>query len=329
MTSIVYLAPVDPTRLTFGQRSDDATIASKRAELGLDQPLFTQWVYYMRDISPVNLISSEHKILEKYNYLKILEARGRMLLLKEPYLRRSYQSDRSVASMLAEALPLTFLLAMAAFLIATIFGLLLGLIAALCHNSLLDQFIVGISTVGYAIPSYVSAIFIALFFAYYLGDWTHLNIQGSLIELNDIGDYVWRWENLILPAIALGIRPISVITQLSRSAYLDVLSNDYVRTAKAKGLDFIQTFKKHVLRNAMNPIVTSLSGWLASLFAGAFFVESVFNYKGLGLMTIQALINYDIPVLLACISVVSLLFVLINLAVDLIYLWIDPSIKLF
>lgn len=328
VSTIVYMAPVDPASLTFGQRSDNKTVENKRIALGLDLPLHQQLFYYIRDISPVVVLDKEDEVLNYYKYHSFSLTGNKCLVLKWPYFRDSYQSSRSVSSILAEAIPLTLILALVSFLVATILGVLLGILAAMNKDNWVDKLVVGFATLGYSVPSYVSAIIFAVLFAYLWGGFTGLNIQGSLIEINDIGDDIFVPKNLILPALALGIRPISVIAQLMRSAYLDVVSQDFVRTAKAKGLSATQVIIKHVLRNSMNPVVTSISGWFASLLAGAFFVENVFNYRGVGLVAVNALINYDMPVILACVIFTSLIFISINILVDYIYAWLDPRVKL-
>lgn len=322
------MAPVDPASLTFGQRSDNKTIENKRIALGLNLPLHKQLIYYFRDVSPIVILDNDNKVLEYYNYKSIPLWGKRVFIFKWPYFRDSYQSSRSVSSILAEAIPLTMILAIVSFCIATFLGLLLGIIAAMNQNTWLDKIIIGFSTLGYSVPSYVSAIVFAVLFAYLWGDFTGLNIQGSLIEINDIGEDVFVPKNLILPALALGIRPVSVIAQLMRSAFLDVISQDFVRTGISKGLTLKTVIRRHVLRNSMNPVVTSISGWFASLLAGAFFVENVFNYRGVGLVAVNALVNYDIPVILACVIFTSLIFISINIAVDYVYAWLDPRVRL-
>ncbi len=326
VSSIVYNAPVDPTSLTFGQRSDQKTVESKRRALGLDLPLHQQLAYYLRDVSPLVVIDQDAEVLEYYNGVG-LHVGEKLLMLKFPYLRESYQTDRSVSIMLAEAIPLTLLLALCSFMIAIVLGIGLGIIAGINHGNWIDKTIIAISTVGYSVPSYVSAIFLAVVFAFVLGEFTGLNVQGSLIEINDIGDDIVVLKNLLLPAIALGIRPISVVAQLMRSALLDTMSQDYVRTGKAKGLQYYTVVFRHVLRNAMNPVATSISGWLASLLAGAFFVENVFNYRGMGLVTVTALVNYDIPVILASIIFICGIFIIINILMDYVYAWLDPRVS--
>ncbi|HAW03750.1 MAG TPA: ABC transporter permease [Saprospirales bacterium] len=300
ISAIIYLAPVDPTRLSFGQRSDDATVEARRKQLGLDLPLYQQMGRYLVDISPISSIDNTYQ--DQYDIIATIWSGSKnSLVIKKPFLRYSYQTGRRVSLMLSETIPKTVILALSAFLIATILGILFGIIAALYHNSKLDQFIIGFSTLGYSLPSYVSAMVLALVFGFYLKQITGLNLQGSIYELNDLGDEVVVWRNLFLPSIALGIRPVAIVTQLTRSAMLDVLSMDYIRTARAKGLAFTKVIFDHALRNTMNPVTTALTGWLASLLAGAFFVENVFNFKGVGQLTVDAMINYDVPVLLACV----------------------------
>jgi len=324
ISSIIYLAPVDPARLTFGQRSENSAIDDKRAALGLDKPLYIQMAYYLRDLTPVYLSCSATNNFRPQNVVAQLNLFACSFYVKKPYLRESYQSGRSVSSILGEVIPFTIILALSALLIASITGILLGFIAAINKDKFIDSFIVGVSTLGYSVPSYVSAIILAIVFGYLWSGWTGLNMQGSLIELDDLGDERLVLKNLILPAIALGIRPVAVITQLTRSSVLDIISQDYVRTAVSKGLIYRKVLERHVLKNSMNPIVTAITGWLASLLAGAFFVEYVFSYKGLGFTTVTALLNYDIPVILGCVIFVSLIFVLLNIIVDVIYIWLNP-----
>lgn len=323
ITAIVYVAPVDPTRLTFGQRSDDKTVEQKRAQLGLDQPLYIQMLYYLRDISPVAITDKAYD--PGSHGIQSISIAQKTIHIKKPNFRASYQTGSPAIKIVKEAFPLTLILAITALLLASCIGMLLGFIAALNKGKWLDHFIVAFSTIGYSVPSYVSAILLSLFFGFLWSSLTGLNMQGSLYELNDLGDTELMLKNLILPTIALGIRPIAVITQLTRSAVLDIISEDYVRTAKAKGLLFKDIVRKHILKNSMNPIVTTITGWFASLLAGAFFVEFVFNYKGLGFTTVTALLNYDLPVLLAAVMLIASLFVVINIMVDILYRWLTPA----
>lgn len=156
---------------------------------------------------------------------------------------------------------------------------------------------------------------------------TGLNMTGSLYNVD-----VWKGEyldlsNLILPAITLMIRPLAVVVQLTRSSLLEVMSKDFIRTARAKGLSERRVVFVHALRNALNPVVTAVSGWFASLLAGAVFVEFVFGWKGLGQEMFTAIEKQDLPVVMGGVIIISTAFVLINLMVDLIYGWIDPRVR--
>lgn len=328
ISSIIYLAPVDPARLTFGQRTDGAALERKQAELFLDKPLHIQMLYYLNDISPIGWGDGQRYVDKGIGFYKPFAGdTSPGILLKAPYFRESFQSGRSVSALLKDAIPKTLILALSAMIIAIIFGVILGTIAALVKDTWLDQFIIGVSVLGISVPSYVSAIVLALVFGFLLRDYTGLNIQGSIFDINDIGDEVIVWKNLILPAIALGVRPLAIITQLMRSSLLDVISQDYMRTAKAKGLAFKKVVVNHAVKNSLNPVFTAVTGWFASLLAGAFFVENVFNFKGVGGLTVNALINYDIPVLLGCVIFVCIVFIMINILVDYGYRLFDPKVR--
>lgn len=134
------------------------------------------------------------------------------------------------------------------------------------------------------------------------------------------------WGNLVLPAITLGLRPVAIITQLTRSSMLDVLSQDYVRTARAKGLGYTKVVFKHALRNALNPVLTAVSGWFAEMLAGAFFIEMIFGWNGIGKLTVEALNKNDFPVLMGSVLFAASIFVAINILVDILYGVFDPRI---
>lgn len=328
ISGIIFLTPVDPAQLTFGQRSDVSTVQAKQAELGLDQPLYVQLGRYLADISPVSVLENSAESRRKYRFLPLLPAgEGRVWALKIPYLRESYQTGRPVSEILASAIPATALLALAAMLLATVLGIFFGVAAALKPHGWTDRILSVVSVFGYSVPSYVAAMLLALLFGYAWSGWTGLNVQGSLYVLDDFGDWRLQWSNLVLPAVALGLRPVALVTQLTRGAMLDVLEQDYVRTARAKGLPHRAVVYKHALRNALNPVVSALSGWFAGLLTGAFFVETVFNFKGLGDVTVRALLNFDIPVVLGSVLFTSAVFIVVNIVTDVLYQVVDPRAK--
>jgi len=171
-------------------------------------------------------------------------------------------------------------------------------------------------------------IVVAYLFGFVWSDYTGLHMTGSLYETDPFAGRTINLNNLILPAITLGIRPLAIIVQLTRSAMLDVLHQDYIRTAYAKGLPGQLVVLRHALRNALNPVITAITGWFAELLAGAFFVEYIFGWKGIGKVTVDALEKFDFPVLMGAVLFTAGIFVIINLLADLLYTTIDPRIKL-
>ena len=158
--------------------------------------------------------------------------------------------------------------------------------------------------------------------------YTGLNMTGGLYEIDAFrGSYI-EWKNLILPAIVLGLRPMAIIVQLMRSSMLDVLSQDYIRTARAKGLSARSIILRHAVRNALNPIITSISGWLGSLLAGAVFIEFIFGWNGIGKLTVNALENYDLPVITGIVLFISVIFITLNILADVLNGILDPRIRL-
>ncbi|MGI4870553.1 MAG: ABC transporter permease [Janthinobacterium lividum] len=321
--------PGDPATLLAGQRADLATKAAIRADLGLDQPLPTRLLGYLNDASPLGLHPRDSAGVARYGGVALLPLGHRALVLKWPYLRRSFQSNQDVLGLLLDRFPGTLWLALAAMVLASVGGIGLGVAAALRPHSWLDRVLVTTSVLGISVPSFVAAIAIAVSFGFYWSHWTGLSLTGQLYETNPFsGERHLALRNLLLPAVALGVRPLAVIMQLTRSSMLDVLSQDYIRTARAKGLSSGRTVLRHALRNALNPVVTAVSGWLASLMAGAFFIEYIFNWKGLGTTTLRAVENLDFPVVMGATLFVAAIFVLVNIAVDMLYAVLDPRVRL-
>ena len=316
----------DPSRLIMGQTGDAATQANIRKELYLDQPKWKQFFYYVNDVSPISIHSS-NDIKEKK--LKGFFVGGESKVgLKIPYLRKSYQTKKEVGSLLSEALPGTLILAFAAMLIAVIIGIPLGVLAAVKKGSWVDTSSVFASIVGISAPSFFMGIIIAYIFGFLLSDWTGLHINGNWFDVDEItGERKWTLHNLILPAFTLGIRPLAIITQLTRSAMLDVLNQDYIRTAYAKGLGKMQVIWKHALRNALNPVITAVTGWFAELLAGAFFVEYIFGWKGIGKVTVDALEKLDFPVVMGSVLISATFFIVINILADILYGVVDPRVR--
>ncbi|MCK4407032.1 MAG: ABC transporter permease [Bacteroidales bacterium] len=327
--------PGDPARMMLGQRADITSVEAINKDLGLDKPLTTQYLSFLNDLSPVSVHNKSDKknywYLDstKYSYIKLISlSKNKVIVLKKPYLRRSYQSKRKVSEILSEAFPKTILLAMVSIIFAMVFGVIIGIICAIKKNKIIDKVALVFSVLGMSLPSFFAAILNAWIFAFVLAEFTGLNMFGSLYSVDDFGEGEHLdLKNLILPAITLGIRPLAIIVELTRSSLLDVLSQDYIRTAKAKGLSFYKVITKHALKNAMNPVITAVSGWFASLMAGAVFVEYVFDWKGVGVVIVDALEKYDLPVIMGAVLVISVILVFINIFVDIIYGFLDPRVR--
>lgn len=322
--------------MMMGQRSDISTIESIHKDLGLDKSKGMQYVKYLNDLSPISFHNDKNQESyfyinsEDYNYKKLLRlSESSIITIKAPYLRRSYQSKKLVSEIIRETLPNTFILAFTSILFASFLGILLGIIAAIKKDSLFDRLSLLFSSFGMSLPSFFAAILIGWIFAFVLGKYTGLELTGNLFEVDDLGNGIHlKLKNLILPSITLGIRPLAIIIQLSRNSMLDVLSQDYIRTAKAKGLSFKRIILKHALKNSLNPVITAISGWFASLMAGVVFVEYIFGWKGLGYIIVDSLNKYDLPVIMACVLTISILFIIINITVDILYAVLDPRIRL-
>ncbi len=326
---LFHALPGDPVAMMSGQRSDVSTQDAIRKDLGLDNSLPMQFYFYVRDLSPIAVCQDNVENQQKYEYSRIAEVgNNNVLIIKKPYLRRSFQSNKRVDEIIIDNLWPTFWLAFAAMIFATFWGVILGVIAALKQQSRWDHLLTTASVLGISVPSFVSAILMAIVFGYYLSDYTGLNLTGQLWQEHPIYGRELQLRNLILPAITLGLRPLSIIVQLTRSSMLDVLDQDYIRTAQAKGLRFPVIVVKHALKNALNPVITAVSGWLASLMAGAFFIELVFDWKGLGFVTIKAVQNLDFPVVMGATLFISFVFVLVNILVDVLYAILDPRVRL-
>jgi peptide/nickel transport system permease protein len=315
----------DPARMIVGQSGDKKTLDNIRKDLYLDQPKWKQFILYVNDVSPIAIHSKEEIITKQLRGVFI--GNETKLGVKIPYLRKSYQTKKNVGALLLEALPGTLLLAIASILFASFIGISLGIVAAVKKGSWLDSTAVFSSIAGISAPSFFMAILIAYIFGVVLHHYTGLHLTGSWFDIDEVtGEKYLTLENAILPTITLGLRPLAIITQLTRSSMLDVLDQDYIRTAYAKGLPKIKVVLIHALPNALNPVVTAITGWFAELLAGAFFIEYIFGWRGIGKITVDALGKLDYPVVMGAVLLSACIFIVINLLADKLYEIIDPRI---
>ena len=306
---VIFSWVPDPAREHAGQHENEEVVHAFRVKHGLNKPLHIRYIYFLGDLIPVGAREDGS------------------VGLRAPDLGNSFDDNSSVNGKIINALPATLLLACVAMLFATIFGIAIGLSLAMRGPSKLGDFVLSLCALGMSAPSFVVAILVAWLFGYILHSYTGLPMTGGMIVVDPFDGPKLALAHLILPAFTLGVRPLAVIIQLSRNSALDVLTQPYIRTARAKGLSSTRILFKHVLRNSLNPVLTATSGWFASMLAGAVFVEFVFGWKGMGLLMFKALEGGDLPVVMGCTIVVATIFVLVNLLVDILYSVLDPRVR--
>jgi peptide/nickel transport system permease protein len=299
----------DPARQMAGQNERQEVVDAFRARHGLDQPLSVRYFRFWAGLLPVGR-----------------DAAGEWGW-KSPDLGRSFIGDRSVAEALGGALPATLFLACWAMGIASVLGILLGLFLSTRVDTPLDRWLLAAAALGMSAPSFVVAIGLAWLLGSVAHAYTGLPMTGGMWEVDPFEGPGLAWRNAILPILTLAVRPLSVVTQLTRNAALEVREQPYIRTARGKGLSERRILFRHVLRNALNPVVTAISGWFATLLAGAVFVEFVFGWQGMGMLMFRALEQGDLPMVMGCVGVVAALFVVVNFGVDLLHGWLDPRMS--
>ena len=225
----------------------------------------------------------------------------------------SLKTGRDIKDTLFSCFKVSGRLGLTAAVLAVIAGIILGSMAALFRNGPIDRIIVFFTTLFTAMPSFVFATFLMLVFC----------IKLQLLPVWDASS-----KSLILPVIALAAYPTAYVTRLTKTSMLDSLGQDYIRTARAKGLSRSRIIFHHALRNALNPVVTSASGWLAGLLAGAVFVEYVFDWKGMGIVIVDGLDKYDFPVVMGSILFICVLLIVINILTDILYGLLDPRVRM-
>ena len=304
-----------------------------RNKLRLNHSLGIRYLEYLNNLSPISFNRSDnfseafYADTNSYNGWSFPISEKRALWIKFPSLGKSFISEKSVSSIFAESFPGTFVLALGSILLSLIIGIPLGIWAFQKKDSWIDKTVLFVSAIGMAGPSFFVALIVAWIGAVLLRDYTGLSMTGSWYSV-DVweGKYI-DLKNLILPMITLMIRPLAIIVQLTRSSMLDVMSQDFIRTARAKGLSEVRVLYRHALPNALNPVVTAVSGWFASLLAGAVFVEFVFGWKGIGQELFMAIEKQDQPIVMGGVILVSAVFILVNVLVEWVYGILDPRIR--
>lgn len=322
---ILNLLP-SPERMLSGQRTDVSSAENIRKQLGLDKTPMQRYLAYMNNLLPITLHEDTPEKQAELGYTKLFGVGDMALVIKAPYLGRSYQRNTPVSEILAEKIPPTVILAITSIILALLLGIPFGILAALKHNRWPDDAVLSLSVFGISQPSYVVALVLAFILAVQLKEFTGLSVRAPLYDYEN-GEQIIIWSNLIIPTLALGIRPVAIIMQMTRSSMLDVMSSDYIRTAKAKGLSNFKVIGKHTLRNALNPVLTSASGWFAGLLAGSVLVETVVDYKGLGSELLDSLMFLDLPVLMGIVLFIAVVYVVVNILTDIGYAVLDPRVR--
>ena len=323
---VLFQAMPNDEEMLTSQRADAKTKAAIVAELGLDEPLSKQALYYINDLSPLSFYDSSSKKLSLLTGFGLSKGKTQCWI-KLPYLRTSFQSKQPVGGMLFQAFIGTMVLAIAAMLLALAIGISLGVWAAMRQGKWVDHIIVGSSAIGISMPSFFSAMLFSWLFGFVWHEYTGLPMTGSLWEIDEMGESrTLMWSNMILPALALGIRPLAVFIQLTRNTMVEMLAQDFVRSAKAKGLSTWQATWKHALPNAWAPIATVIAFNLAYLVVGVVVVEVVFVYPGIGQLMVDAVASRDIPVVQGCALIFAITYILLNLLADIIGIVTNPRL---
>lgn len=276
--------PGDPVRMTMGQNADEETVQSIRHELGLDQPLWKQYIRFV----------------------------GRIF---KGDLGRSFKTRRPVAQSIAERFPATLRLALSAMGVAIVVGIIAGIVSAIKPYSIWDNIFMGLALLGISMPVFYLGLLLIVFFAVKL-NWFPVGGYGG-----------GSLEYLILPAIALGTMQAAKIARMTRSSLMEVVRQDYIRTARSKGLSERIVVFKHALRNALIPVITVIGTQLGYLLGGTVLTETTFSWPGVGRMAVDAVQFRDFPMIQGTVLFLAIIFIVINLLVDLSYSWLDPRIR--
>ena len=279
---LMNVAPGDPVRTMVGDYYDDTTLESLREELGLNKSMGEQYVNFISNVCTGDL-------------------------------GKSFMTQRLVIEDLKQKIPYTLQLSLGAMFIAVLFGILLGVFAAINRGNLIDKFLIIVSLLGISAPVFWIALLLILF----------VGIQLQWLPPTGFGGFKF----LILPAIALGTRSMAMLARTSRAYMLDVLKEDYIRTAIAKGVSPSIVLFKHGLRNVLIPLITIVAADFGSYLSGAVLTESIFGWPGVGRFALNAIMKRDFPVIQGTVLFMAIIFVVINIIVDIFYAWADPRIR--
>jgi peptide/nickel transport system permease protein len=298
--------PTDPARLTCGKTCTPEIVAANRIRLGLDQPLLTQYLEWMKGIFVGRTYGSGTATFE----------------CSTPCLGYSFKNGEEVTTLIVNALPVTMYLALGAFTLWMVVGIFSGIVAAKHQGKWQDRTIMGVALLGYSLPVFFIGL---LFLVFAIVRW---NILPYPNYESPFDDPVAFFQTMLLPWVTLAILYSAYYTRLTRSQILETMGEDYIRTARAKGLPERVVFRKHAFRAGLTPIVTSAGLDLAGLLGGAVITEYIFSLPGLGRVAIGAVTDYDLPTITAAVLVAAVFVIIANLVVDILYAVVDPRVRL-
>ena len=311
---VFFASPIDPASLTCGKSCTPAVIEGNRIKMGYNDPVPVQWLKFIQGLFVGRDYPDNPEVKAKTPQL--------VTHCDAPSLGYSTVKTKCVTDIVKESLPITASIAIAAFILWIVTGVLFGIIAALNRGRWPDRFLVGLALVGYSVPSFFIGVLLLTFVSIKWQLWP-LPVYTPLTE----NPALWA-QGLVLPAIALAAVFAASYVRLTRAYMLETMSEDYIRTARAKGVKETTVIRRHGLRAALTPIVTAAGLDLGGLLGGAIISEQVFNFTGLGWQSIQAIQNSDLPIIVAVVVVASFFIVIANLVVDVLYGVIDPRVRL-
>jgi peptide/nickel transport system permease protein len=301
------LVPTDPARLTCGKACNPQIIEANRVRLGLDQPLYIQYWEWFKGL-----------------FVGRTYAEGTAVAFScpAPALGYSFRKNECVTQLIADRLPVTMQLAAGAFVVWMVVGILSGIYAALRRGKWQDRTLVGLALVGYSFPTFFIGLLLLFFVV----------IQWGLLPFPNYvpmrEDPVQWFQTMLLPWITIALVYAAFYTRLTRTQMLETLGEDYIRTARAKGLPERVVIRKHAFRAGLTPLVTAAGLDLAGLLGGAVVTEAVFNLPGMGRLAIESVTDYDLPVIVGTVTVAATFVIVANLVVDMLYAAIDPRVRI-
>jgi peptide/nickel transport system permease protein len=312
---LFFAAPVDQARLACGKQCSESQIAQTEKALGYDAPLHVQWSSFMKGLVVGRDFPADPELRAAAPEI--------VTHCAAPCLGYSHHNAKTVNEEIADAIPITASISVMALVLWLTGGVFFGILAAVKKGSLLDRAIVGGTLVAYAFPSFFVAIFLL---TYVVIKWEILPYPGYVsIAEGGVGSWL---ANLFLPGFSLALLFLASYVRMTRAFVLEAMSEDYIRTAMAKGLKRRKVLTKHGLRAALTPIMTMTGLDFATLLGGSIITETVFDYAGLGLITVQASQAWDLPIIVGVVLVAAAFVILLNILVDIAYAFIDPRVRL-